>query len=106
MSIAKILEPTNRNTVEMRYKRSRPELVCIYDTGTRENHIPCAFVQSGNLVTYPKVGIYHIVPGSSQQVDINLQNIKQKIHSTKRSGEKHIKVVDNSQALAKMGQTC
>ena len=79
--------------------------MCIYDTGTRENHIPCAFVQSGNLVTCQKVGIYHIVPGSSQPVDINLQDIKQKIHSTKRSGEKHLKVVDNSQALAKMEQT-
>lgn len=60
------------------YKSSRPELVCIYDTGTRENHIPCVFAPSGNLATCQKVGIYHIVPGASQQAGINLQDIKQK----------------------------
>jgi hypothetical protein len=71
-----------------------------------DNHIPCAFVRAGNLATCQKVGICHIVPKSFQQVDINLQETKRKIHSTKKSGNKHIKAIYNNQALANMRQTC
>jgi hypothetical protein len=59
------------------------------------NHIPYAFVRAGNLATCQKVGICHIVSESFQQVDIILQETKRKIHSTKKSGNKHIKALDN-----------
>jgi hypothetical protein len=55
---------------------------------TRENHIPCAFAPSGNLATCQKVGIYHTVPEASQQVDINLQDTKQKKPTGQRGQER------------------
>jgi hypothetical protein len=79
LSIAKILEPTNRTTAETKNENSK------YDTRTREKHIPCASVRAGNLVTCQKAGICHIVPESSQQEDTELQGHKNTMKSGKRA---------------------